>query len=422
MTTRSSTRRPVRRGSALSLDPLNANRGTPRGRQALASSLQAYGAGRSILTDRAGRIIAGNKTWEQAQALGLPITVVHTKGQDLVVVQRDDLDLTRDAKARALAVADNRVAELDLEWDPAVLAQLRRDGVEMEGWWTPEEWATLVGATLDQDPADAAVLAPGPTTIQRGDLFALGPHRLLCGDATDAADVQRLLGEHVPRVMTTDPPYGVRYDPARRHAAYPGQRTAVGRVLNDDQAAWPDAFRHFPGDVVYVWHAGKFTATVAETLATTGFDIRAQIIWVKPHYALSRSGYHHQHEPAFYAVRRGGAAHWQGSRTQSTVWTVPNLNAFGGAKGGGEDARTAHSTQKPVRLYEIPILNHTVPGDAIYDPFVGSGTAVIAAHKTGRVAFAMDLDPAYVQVTLDRWQTYAGQSATPVTTRARRRS
>jgi len=396
----------------LTPDPQNANRGTPRGRAALGESLTRYGAGRSILTDRRGRIIAGNKTFETAHALHLPITVVPTDGRALVVVQRQDLDLLRDPEARALALADNRVAELDLAWDPAVLAQLRADGISVDAFWTPEEWQRLTGEAV-ADPAADQVLAPPPTTIRRGDLFALGPHRLLCGDATDPEDVARLLDGAVPRLMATDPPYGVDYDPVQRHRAYPRQRTAVGRVLNDHQAAWPAAFEAFPGDVVYVWHAGRFTAAVAEALATTGFEIRAQIIWVKPHYALARSGYHHQHEPAFYAVRKGAPAHWQGDRTQTTVWTVPNLNAFGGQQ-DAENVRTSHSTQKPVRLYEIPIQNHTQPGEALYDPFVGSGTAVIAAQKLGRVAYAMDLDPAYVQVTLTRWEAYSGQRATPL--------
>lgn len=419
------TQQTRRRGRAprqiddLTPDPLNANRGTARGQEALAASLQTYGAGRSILADRRGRVIAGNKTLEQAKRLGLPITVVRSDGRALVVVQRQDLDLD-DASARALAIADNRIAELDLAWDPAVLAQLKADGVAMEAFWTGEEWQRLVGDALEADPADVPVLAPAATTIQRGDLFALGRHRLLCGDATDAADVARLLEGASPRLMTTDPPYGVQYDPARRHRAYPRQRTAVGKVLNDDQIAWPEAFQLFPGDIVYVWHAGKFTATVAETLGTTGFEIRSQIVWVKNHFALSRSGYHWAHEPAFYAVRTGASANWQGDRTQSTVWQVPNLNAFGGAKDSTDDARTPHSTQKPVRLFEIPFLNHTVIGDAVYDPFVGSGTAVIAAEKTQRTALAMDLDPAYVQVTLTRWETYTGQKATPLTKTRRR--
>ncbi len=405
----------------LALDDQNANRGTTRGRQLLAQSLQEYGAGRSILADRRGRVIAGNKTVEQARALKLPIQVIRTDGRTLVVVQRTDLDLT-DGKARALAIADNRIAELDLEWDGAMLEQLREQGVSLESWWTDEEWRRSFGADAAADPREDQVLAPTPTTIVRGDAFALGPHRLRCGDATDPHDVAALLSGATPRLMATDPPYGVSYDPAHRHRAYPGQRTAVGAVLNDHQAAWPEAMRLFPGDVAYVWHAARHTATVAATLDGAGFDLRAQIIWVKQHFALSRGNYHWQHEPCWYGVRRGASAHWQGGRTQSTVWQVPNLNAMGGSR-AEDNAPTGHSTQKPVRLFEVPLWNHTDRGDVVYDPFVGSGTTLIAAEKTGRIAYAMELDPQYVQVAVTRWETYTGQRATPLApvTRSRRR-
>ena len=141
------------------------------------------------------------------------------------------------------------------------------------------------------------------------------------------------------------------------------------------------------------------------------FTIRAQIVWAKQHFAFSRGHYHWQHEPCWYAVRNGRSAHWRGSRTQTTVWSVPNLNPLGGDR-DGDNAPTGHSTQKPVRLFEIPILNHTRPGEAIYEPFSGSGTALIAAEKTGRCCLALELDPPYVQTAIDRWQRYTGQRAT----------
>lgn len=399
--------------TALTLDDRNANRGTARGQAALATSLRTYGAGRAVLTDRLGRVIAGNKTVAQARALGLPLRVVESDGRALVVVQRTDLDLHTDPRARALAIADNRVAELDLDWDPAVLAALRTEGLDLQGWWSEEEWAQLQGTEGDPAPGEDAVLAPGPTTIQRGDLFALGAHRLLCGDATDAGDVARLLDDTVPVLMATDPPYGVSYDPAWRHRAYPRQRTAIGAVLHDTEAAWPQAFRLFPGTVVYAWHAALATATVARVLEETGFQLRAQIMWAKQHFALSRGHYHWQHEPCWYAVRPGARVPWYGDRTQSTVWTVPNLNAMGGRR-TAENAPTGHSTQKPVRLWALPIAHHTQPGEAVYDPFVGSGTTVIAAEQAGRRAFVMDRDPQYVQVTLSRWEAWTGQRATAV--------
>jgi len=398
----------------VTLDGRNANQGTKRGRELLAESLKTLGAGRSILLDRCNRVVAGNKTVEQAKALGLRVRIVDSDGRALVAVRRSDLDLERDPAARELAIADNRVAEIDLKWDPDVLDQLRTDGLNAAAWWTDQEWADLTGTSGSTTPGEDDVVVPPATDITRGDLFELGRHRLLCGDATEHADVQRLLGERVPALMCTDPPYGVNYDAEWRHRAYPRQRTAVGKVMNDDQASWPDAFRHFPGDVVYAWHAGVRSADASAALVSANFVIRAQIVWVKSHFVLSRAAYHHGHEPCFYAVRKGRTASWLGGRAQSTVWTVPNLNPVGG-DATAENTPTGHSTQKPVRLFEIPILNHTRRPDAIYDPFVGSGTAVIAAEKLGRTAFAMDLDPRYVQTTLDRWEKFTGRQATRVT-------
>jgi DNA modification methylase len=154
-------------------------------------------------------------------------------------------------------------------------------------------------------------------------------------------------------------------------------------VTNDDRVDWGAAFALFPGDELYVWHAGLMAGPVAASLEREGFTIRSQIIWVKPHFALSRGAYHWQHEPCYYAVRAGGRARWQGDRTQSTVWEAPNANPHGGDR-SGENTPTGHSTQKPVCLFERAILNHTRRGDAVYEPFSGSGTALIAAQKTGR--------------------------------------
>lgn len=409
----------VRTVADLVPDDRNANRGTARGRRALEQSLAAYGPGRSVLVDRLGRLIAGNKVAERAKALGLPVTVVPSDGNTLVVVQRTDLDLKTDPRAQGLAVADNRVGELDLEWDVDRLKQLQALGLDLSEFWTAEEFATLFAEPAAGLTDENTVVEPATTDIVRGDLFALGPHRLLCGDATSATDVARLLNGATPNLMTTDPPYGVAYDPAWRHRANPSQRTTVGRVLNDDRAEWAPAWRLFPGAIAYVWHAALKAPTVAVDLEAVGFTIRSQIIWAKQHFALSRGDYHWSHEPAWYAVR--GKGHWCGDRRQTTVWEVPNLNAMGGAR-TADNAVTGHSTQKPVRLFEIPIANHTIVGDAVYDPFVGSGTTVIAAQKTARIAYAMDLDPRYVQATLTRWEQFTGQRATRVgqpTTRRR---
>ena len=415
---------PIQSLDDLQPDPLNANRGTDRGREALRRSLHTYGAGRSIVIDKRGRLLGGHKTVEQAKHLGLPITVVPTTGQELVVVQRVDLDARTDPRAQALALADNRVAELDLDWDPAVLRQLEQAGVALEAFWTPEEFARLLApegpeaqptstpccpAHHDHDPARRRVpTRPPPPRVR---------------DATSATDVARLLAGATPCLMVTDPPYGVNYQPAFRHTAYPRQRTAVGRVTNDTQADWAAAYALFPGDVALRVARGIVCrrgdgGPPAGPVRGPEPDHLGQ-----PTFVLGRGAYHWQHEPVWFAVRQGRAAPWYGGRTQSTVWEVPNLNAIGGSRTGA-NTPTGHATQKPVRVFEIPILNHTTAQDAVYDPFVGSGTTLIAGEKLGRPTYAMDVDPIYVEVARRRWEAFTGQTAvrlTPERAPARRR-
>jgi DNA modification methylase len=236
----------------------------------------------------------------------------------------------------------------------------------------------------------------------------VGEHRIICGDATDAANVQRVLQSAAPVLMATDPPYGVSYDPEWREQAGLGAPRQVGRVQNDDRVDWSEAFALFPGDVAYVWHAGLYAGEVASSLRICGFEIRAQIIWAKQHFALSRGHYHWQHEPCWYAIRQGASSQWKGDRKQSTLWEVANLNPFGGASA---DTITGHGTQKPVELMRRAILNHTEPGQPVYDPFLGSGTTLIAAEETGRVCYGVELDPSYVDAIVQRWQKLTGREA-----------
>jgi DNA modification methylase len=369
------------------------------------------GLGRSIVATADNVVIAGNKTLAVAQRLNIPVRVIDTDGGELIVVRRRDLQRASDVRAKELAILDNRTSELDLDWDPDVLAALKADGVPLDALWTDEEFQALLGDPTAAGQTDEnSVLEPGDTDIESGDLFELGAHRLLCGDATNAAHVHTVMGTHTPVLLTTDPPYGVAYDPAWRHRAFPGQRTAVGKVLNDEGFDITPALQLFTGAIAYVWHGGLHAGAFATALEHTGLHIRAQIIWQKQHFALSRGDYHWMHEPCWYAVRKGHTSQWRGDRRQTTIWTTPNLNPMGGTR-DGENAPTGHSTQKPVWLFELPMRNHTGAGDAVYDPFVGSGTTLIAAEKLNRVCIAMELDPKYVQVAVTRWEQFTGRTA-----------
>jgi DNA modification methylase len=201
--------------------------------------------------------------------------------------------------------------------------------------------------------------------------------------------------------MVTDPPYGVNYDPAWRHRAGVNRSTRTGKVRNDDKADWADAWKLFPGNIAYVWHGALHATTVADSLERQGFGIRAQIIWAKERLVIGRGDYHWQHEPCWYAVRTKG--YWTGDRKQTTLWTIPS---------GGQDIETVHGTQKPVECMRRPMLNNSKSDDVVYEPFLGSGTTLIAAEATGRICLALELDPLYVDVAVRRWQAFAGKQAT----------
>jgi DNA modification methylase len=200
-----------------------------------------------------------------------------------------------------------------------------------------------------------------------------GGHRLLCGDSTVATDVERVLDGAEPHLMVTDPPYGVSYDPnwrnkAARNSHGMGKRGigagALGLVLNDDRANWRDVWALFPGDVAYVWHGSLHVAETQASLEACNFSVRAQVIWAKNQLVIGRGHYHFQHEPCWYAVRNGTTGHWQGDRTQSTLWQIAKP----------QKSETGHSTQKPVECMKRPIENNSSPGQAVYEPFSGSGT------------------------------------------------
>jgi len=404
--------------SELIPDARNANKGTKRGGDLVKKSLREYGAGRSILLDKNNRVIAGNKTLEQASTgkSGIKgVRVVESDGTDLIAVRRTDLDLEHDAKAKSLAIADNRAGELSLDWDPDILKSLETE-IELGDFWQDDELAELLGRASNAllTDEDEAPPVPKEAVSKLGDLYFLGKHRLLCGDSTNAEDVARLMSSEKPLLMVTDPPYGVDYDPKWRLDAgvnKPWQTRAKGKVRNDDQVDWGPAWALFSGDVAYVWHAGSHASAVQTSLESAGFAIRCQIIWAKPSLVIGRGHYHWQHEPCWYAVRAKGTGHWAGDRKQSTLWEIANMHR---TQGKVDDGKTIHGTQKPVECMRRPVLNNSKPGDAVYDPFCGSGTTIIACETENRRCFAMEIDPLYCDVIIQRYEAATGIKATKV--------
>lgn len=241
------------------------------------------------------------------------------------------------------------------------------------------------------------------TRVMYGDLWQCGEHRVLCGDSTKSEDVGRVMAGETPKLMVTDPPYGVEYDADwRNEAAEKGlishAASRVGKVTADDRVDWSDAWRLFPGDVVYCWHADRHASEVQRSLEAAGFEMRSQIIWAKTVFAISRGHYHWQHEPCWYAFRSGQTAGWIGDRSQSTLWQI----------GWDKNVEGGHSTQKPVECMARAIRNHE--GD-VYDPFCGSGTTLIACERTNRKARVIEIEPKYVNVILSRWEAETGKVA-----------
>jgi DNA modification methylase len=213
--------------------------------------------------------------------------------------------------------------------------------------------------------------------------------------------VERVLDVE-PFLMVTDPPYGVEYDASWRNEAdrangKPYGASAVGKVMNDDRADWSAAWELFTGDVAYVWHAGNMAHIVAESLIANGLNIRSQIIWAKNQLVIGRGNYHPQHEPCWYAVRKGKAARFTDDRTQTTLWEIDKP----------QKSETGHSTQKPVECMARPIRNHDC--EVVYDPFLGSGTTMIACEQLGRKCRGIEISPAYVAVILQRYFDATGK-------------
>ena len=359
----------------------------------MCGAIREFGFRIPIVAKSDGTVVDGHLRLKAAQRLGLV---------DVPVALADDLS---EAQIKAFRLLANRSANW-AAWDDDLLAlefqDLRDLGFDLglTGFDAGEITGFLVDPVVGLTDPDDVPAVPEHPVSRLGNVWVLGSHRLICGDCTDPATVERVLAGVTPHLMVTDPPYGVAYDPTWRNRAGVSASARTGAVLNDHRADWREAWSLFPGDVAYVWHGALHAATVADSLTACGFAIRAQIVWAKERLVMSRGHYHWQHEPAWYAVR--GTAHWTGDRKQTTLWSIPSRD---------QDANTIHGTQKPVECMRRPMLNNSSPGQAVYEPFSGSGTTIIAAETTGRVCRAIEISPAYVDVAILRWQAFTGKEA-----------
>ncbi len=346
---------------------------------------------RPILVNRvpdAGKLLvyAGNQRVRAAKKLGW---------KEVACIVEDDLE---DEVMKKRTILDNKH---NGEWDFDLLAANFEIDMLIDCGFTPEELTGDYGDVEDVtgDEEDNEQIEPPKdedAITKLGDLFELNGHRLVCGDSTLPEYTEKALSGLEPVLMVTDPPYGVEYDPN-----FNKKKTdkKLGKVLNDDNPSWGLSFMHFTGSVAYVWSSDKFAFETVKSLVDCEYKIINQIIWGKPSLVLGRGDYHSQHEPCWYAVKKGHNHNWKGDRKQNTLWQIEKVNN----NSKSQDERTDHGTQKPLECMSRPIINHTDKGDYVYDPFLGSGTTLIASEKLDRKCIGLELSPAYCDIIIKRW-------------------
>jgi DNA modification methylase len=399
----------------------------------MCSSIREFGFKIPVLARSNGDVVDGHLRLKAARKLGLT---------EIPVILCDEWT---PAQVKAFRLMVNRSVTW-AAWDEELLALELRElkdadfDLSLTGF-DPGEIDNLLVAPEDDEKANAAPPLPENPVSRLGDLWICGHHRVFCGDATSPEAVARLLADRKPLLMVTDPPYGIQLDSEWRDRAglnggdFGSKRTKASKaraaadpqyhaepsylkrrteghtettISGDTRADWSEAFELVPSlQVCYCWHASVYTREVLNGLLRIGFLYPQQIIWNKGRTVLTRTHYWYSHEPAWYV--RKPKAPWYGKPGENaTVWDSPSPKFV---MGGSDEQKFDHPTQKPVELMRRPILNHTKRGALVYEPFLGSGTTLAAAELTERVCCGLELDPKYVDVIVQRWQTLSGKQA-----------
>jgi DNA modification methylase len=383
----------------------------------MVSSIKEFGFKVPVLARSDGEVVDGHLRLKAAKKLGItevPVTLC---------------DEWTPAQVKAFRLLVNRSVTW-ADWDDELLSLEFADlsalayDINLTGF-DGKEIDDLLAAQGGDEDADLVPPLPKEPVTRHGDLWLCGSHRVLCEDSTNGVAVARLLGDHKPFLMVTDPPYGIELDSEWRDRAglngcgpaessYMKHRTeghTNTSISSDTRADWSDAFALVPSlQVAYVWHASIFTREVLNGLERIGFLYPQQIIWNKGRVVLTRTHYWYQHEPCLY-VRKKKAPWFGEAGKNATIWDSPSPKFI---MGGSDEQKFDHPTQKPVELMRRPILNHTKRGESVYEPFLGSGTTLAAAEVTGRVCYGLELDPKFCDVIVQRWQNLTNKQATLV--------
>jgi DNA modification methylase len=382
-------------------DPANARKHGERNIDTIVQSLNRFGQQKPIVVDSSFCVRAGNGTLEAARSLGwthLDCVVTDLKGSDAV----------------AYAIADNRTAEL-AEWDDGVLAAVL-EGLQLEGLlesvgFSDDEFAELMkdieldgDGTTGEIEEDEVPEPPDDPITKPGDLWVLGRHRLLCGDSTKAEDVARLMGGERAEMMFTDPPYGVNYEGGHFHSGDVNVKRPREKLASDENADLygqflPVALPHVDGPC-YLWFAGSKALPVYQAVHDCGGIVSALLIWHKTNatYAAMNAQYKQRHEPCLYFKPKGSTLRWVGPSDACTLWEFKR-----------DGKNEFHPTQKPVALAANALKNHGA--ETVVDFFGGSGSTLMAAEQLDRRAFLVELNPAYCDVIIKRWENLTGKKA-----------
>ena len=417
-------------------DKHNFNKGTEKGAELMERSFKELGAGRSVLVDRNGNIIAGNKSQKAAIAAGIKkVRVIETTGDELIAVKRTDIDIDS-KKGRELALADNLTTQVNLSWDEAELqAVAETTGLDADDWGLELDLPSVdpdEAGKVEEDDFDEEKEKIEPI-CQPGDVWMLGNHRLMCGDSTKPDDVAKLMGGGMADLWLTDPPYNVAV-----------QNSKGMTIANDNMAN--DEFRTFlreafaaantvlaKGCPFYIWFSSKEHINFEGALNDNGLTVRQELIWNKNHFILGRAHYHWKHEPCLYGWKGDSCRYFIDVRNRSSV--IQDEDELNIDKMKASEMRELlhriyedripttvincmkpikdddHPTMKPVRLFGYQMANSSRPGDIVLDTFGGSGTTIVAAEQLGRKARMMELDPHYCDVIIARWEKYTGLKA-----------
>ena len=352
----------------------------------LQKSIEKFGLIDKPILTKDGSVIGGHQRISVLKKMGVEKVECYVSEKYLTELEIDELNIRLN---RAVGEWDYDI--LEKEWKIEDLLE----------WGFSEEELTEHIMPLEKEIEEGVILpTEGDPITKAGDLYELGNHRILCGNSTEKNSTDLVLNHNIPILMVTDPPYGVNYSPEWREKFRMSKNASLGKVLNDHISSWEETWKNFPGNIAYIWHSALFSKDLLEEMERLGFKTISQIIWEKSKMILSRGDYHWKHEPCFYFVRNGKNHNWQGSRTETTVWEIDVINY---SKDKISDEKTKHSTQKPVECMARPIRNNSQEGDGVYEPFLGSGTTLVACEQLNRNCYAIELSPEYVDIAVRRW-------------------